>query len=221
MLCSVQTRVGDPPAAGTRQRVLGAAIVAGLTAALLGLFEGFVGFTSVTPGASLATTCALVATMGLIALTSGWVLLRRQRHSVPVRVFVVGTVLFGAAAVWWTWSFAMPTAMRWDPGATSRAQAALRGIGEDRSVCASVRTGVIGPLEAPYRQCAINGPPGSTVEYLVLSGEQVASPSRGLVHSDAPETTFSGECPRHLVGDWYAVTSDPSGLIGYTCRGGG
>ena len=149
MLCSVQTQVGDPLAAGRRLRVLGAAIVAGLTAALLGLFEGFVGFTSVTPGASLATTCALVATMGLIALTLGWVLLRRQRHSVPVRVFVVGTVLFGAAAVWWTWSFAMPTAMRWDPGATSRAQAALRGIGEDKSVCANVKTGAIGPLEAP------------------------------------------------------------------------
>ena len=123
MLCSVQTQVGDPFAAGRRLRVLGAAIVAGLTAAVLGLFEGFVGFTSVTPGASLATTCALVATMGLIALTLGWALLRRQRHSVPVRVFVVGTVLFGERSI----SALAPRARQQGPLAGGAASTASTG----------------------------------------------------------------------------------------------
>ena len=190
-------------------------------AVLLGVFEGFVGFVCVAPGSSLATTCALVTAIGLIGLGLGWVVfVWRKGQRSAFRVFAVSTVVLSAVAVWWTWAFALPAAVQWDTSATPRAQAALRGIGDDKSVCTDVRSGSIGPLPAPYQRCAINGPPGSTVEYLVLSGDQPLSPYRGLIYSDAPETTFSDECTRHLVGAWYAFTSDPAGLIGYSCRGG-
>jgi hypothetical protein len=196
-------------------------VLAGFAAVLFGVFEGFIGFTFVTPGASLATICALLVAIGVLALALAWAALRKLGTRVPLAVFAAGTVLLGAAAIWWTWAFAMPAALQWDAGATPRALAALQGIGNEKSVCVNVTSGAIGPLTPPFRQCAINGAPGSTVEYTALSGTTPASPYRGLLFSFAPEATFSDECSRHLVGHWYASTSDPSGLIGYTCHGGG
>jgi hypothetical protein len=194
---------------------------AGAAAVFLGVFEGFIGFVCVAPGSSLVTTCAVVTAIGLIGLGLGWVTLWRKGHRSAFRVFALGTVALSTVAVWWTWAFALPAALQWDASATPRAQAALRGIGSDKSICTDVRSGSIGPLPAPYQRCAISGPPGSTVQYSVLSGEQPLSPYRGLIYSDAPASTFSDECTRHLVGEWYAFSSDPAGLIGYSCRGGG
>jgi hypothetical protein len=221
MLCAVQMQVIESRAAESGPRSRGPAMLAGAAAVVFGVFEGFVGFVCAAPGSSLATTCALVAALGLVGLGLGWAVLWRRGHRDGFRVFAVGTVALSIAAVWWTWAFALPAALQWDTSATPRAQTALRGIGDDKSVCTNVLSGSIGPLAAPYQQCAINGPPGSTVEYLVLSGDRPLSPYRGLIFSEAPESTFSDECTRHLVGDWYAFSGDPAGLIGYSCRGGG
>ena len=220
MLSLVQMKLAEPATVGREQRPHGPAVLAGSAAVLLGIFQGFVGFSFVQPGTSLATTCALVAAIGLIGLGLAWFVLWRTEHRGACGVFAAGIVLVSAAAVWWTWAFALPAAIQWDTSAAPRAEAALHGIGVDKSVCTNVWTGSIGPLRAPYQQSAINGAPGSTVEYMVLSGDQPLSPYRGLIFSDAPEATFSDECTRHLVGEWYAFSSDPAGLTGYSCHGG-
>ena len=139
----------------------------------------------------------------------------------PLSGLRVGTVLLGVAAVWWTWAFAMPAAMRWDASATPRALAALRGIGDDKSVCRNVMTGAIGPLRAPFRQCAINGPPGRWSNTLCCRATRSSRPTGA---------SSTATCPRpRSATNAHGISSEPGTpsptihpvSIGYTCHGGG
>jgi hypothetical protein len=192
----------------------------GLWAVLLGFLKGYVGYILVAPGQSLIESCVFVSLIALVGLGLGWRVLRKLDNRASLHVFAIISVLVSTSAIWWTWAFAMPAAMSWDSSATPRAVAALKGIGLEKSTCINVTTGSIGPLNAPYRQCAINGPPGSMVSYDAEAGSTVVTPYRGLIFSYAPASSFSDECDRHLVGHWYAFTSDPSGMTGYTCNPG-
>ena len=188
-------------------------------ALLVGLGDSYLGYVIESPGTSLAGHCLLVAVVAAIVAAAGW-WVSRKRYRLFASVFVGAMAMIGILVVWWTWAFAMPAAMTWDTQATPRAVASLTGIWTDKSVCSNVESGSVGPLSAPYRQCSINGPPGSTVYYYAMSGSTLADPYRGSVFSYAPTNTFNDECARHLVGHWYAFTGDPSGGLGYACIGG-
>ena len=190
-------------------------------ALVFGAVDGYLAYITESPGTSLAGHCLLVASIAVVVAAVGWRLLRSKNHKIRL-VFAVSFLAAGFLATWWAWSFAMPAAMSWDSSATPRALGALKGIGVDRSVCVNVTSGSIGPLHAPYRQCAVIGGTGSLVEFTAQSQGNKAdvSPYRGLIFSDQPESTFSDECTRHLVGEWYAYTADPSGMTGYTCHQG-
>jgi hypothetical protein len=195
---------------GTNSRaVLGAIAVA----VLVGVLDGYLAFVIESPGTSLAGNCLLVACVALLVTGVGWRLLRSKGRRLR-RTFVVSMLAFGLLATWWAWAFAMPAAMAWDSHATPDALTALRGIPPEKTVCIQVTSGAIGPLSAPYERCALAGPPGSFVEYSAPS-----SSGRGLIFNEGPPP--NDECVRHLVGNWYGYTGDPSGMTGYAqCRGG-
>jgi len=219
----VAVAIREPPIqrnrAARRHLSPGAVLKALGIALLVGVADGYFGYIIESPGTSLAGHCLLVAVVAASVAAAGW-WVSRKRNRWFASVFVGTMAAVGVLVVWWTWAFAMPAAMTWDTQATPRAVASLTGIGTDKSVCSNVETGSVGPLDAPYRQCSINGPPGSTVYYYAMSGSTLAGPYRGLIFSYAPSDTFNDECVRHLVGHWYAFTGDPSGRTGYTCIGG-
>ncbi len=204
------------------QPVRWAVLLALLVGALLfGALDGYIAYRIESPGTSLAGHCLLVAVIAIVAAAIGWRLFRSRSRKFRA-TFTTSILIAGLLATWWAWAFAMPAAMSWDTHATPRAFEALKGIGVERSVCVIVTRGSIGPLHAPYQQCAINGRPGSQVQFTARSegAKSDVSPDRGLIFTEAATNTLSGLCTRHLVGDWYAFTADPSGKAGYTCRFG-
>jgi len=215
---TLEAVVGDQ---GRRQ--VGRVVIAGLSAVAIGLVAGYVGWMLVTPGASLVLTCIIVAAISLVGLLIGWRWLRSPGDRTTRRLSVTATAIFGIAAVWWTYAFAMPAAMAWDTAATPQAQRALIGIPVDKTQCIAVMNGSVGPLRAPYNRCATSASlAGSVVYYYAMSGPRTdADPYRGLVFTEGPASGLLDECVGHLTGDWYAFTADPSGLTGYDqCLGG-
>ena len=222
MLCRVQTQIAAPPAPRRGQRPHGRAVLAGAAASLWRRPRGSSGSGSWSPEHHWPQR--VPSSLRSRSSASGWdgASFGSEVVASPFRVFAVGTVLLGAAAVWWTWAFAMPAAMRWDAGATPRALAALRGIGDVKSVCRNATTGAVVPLRAPFGQArttARRGPRSNTWSCRAIRSSR---PSGASSTATRPRpATSSDECTRHLVGGWYAVTDDPSGSIGYTCHGGG
>jgi hypothetical protein len=87
--------------------------------------------------------------------------------------------------------------------------------------CSVVTSGSIGPLPAPYRQCAISTSEGQIVRF-TATGDMSG---HGLAYTDVGATTFEDECSRHLVGKWWMFdgNSNQTGTcpFGYQFRGGG
>jgi hypothetical protein len=217
------TNALDPVVEDRGGRPIGRAVIAGLSAVAIGVVAGYVGWTLVTPGASLVLTCITVAAIPLVGLLVGWRWLRSPGDRATRRLFVTAATILGIAAVWWTYAFAMPAALAWDTSATSQAQHAVIGVPVDTTRCTAVLTGSIGPLRAPFNRCATSAPrSGSVVYYYAMSGPRTdADPYRGLVFTGGSASGLFDECVRHLTGDWYAFTADPNGLTGYDqCLGG-
>jgi len=217
------TQTLDPVVEDRSGRQIGRVVIAALSAVAIGFVARYVGWTLVTPGASLVLTCVIVAAIPLIGLLVGWRWLRSPGDRTTRRLFVTATAVSGIAAVWWTYAFAMPAAMAWDTSATPQAQDALTGVPVNRTQCIAVMRGSIGPLRAPYNRCATSASlASSVVYYYAMSGPRTdADPYRGLVFTEGPASGLLDECVRHLTGGWYAFTADPSGLTGYNqCLGG-
>jgi uncharacterized membrane protein len=194
-------------------------VVVGLLigALVFGAADGYVAYVIESPGTSLAGHCLPVAAIAVIVAAFGWLLLRSKWRRLRL-IFAISVLIAGFLATWWAWAFAMPAAMSWDSHATADALAALRGVPAEKLDCIVVTSGSIGPLDAPYQCCASAGSPGSTVTYSAGKPEDLEL-ERGLIFNEGPP--LSDECVRHLTGDWYAFTDSPSGMVGYTCRGGG
>ena len=181
----------------------------------------FVSWKLVSPGASLMVPCVAVAAFVLVALAAGLVILVPFGSPRAIVSYVLVAGLFGMAVIWWTWAFSLSAPMAWDSGATPHTLAALAKAPTHSSRCVVVTTGGIGPLRAPYQECAIGPSHAGTVHFYAMSGGSVVSPSRGLVFDEGPASFLSDECARHLVGRWYAFTGDPAGGTGYDqCFGG-
>jgi hypothetical protein len=115
----------------------------------------------------------------------------------------------------WTFQFSLPAHLEWNSGATNQAQQTLvhlsrlpRGPDGARSEpCTMVSTGSIGPLSAPYKECAEYTFAGHFVTY-----DSVQSPEHGLGYTDVGAATFQDECSRHLVGEWWMYSPEENGV---------
>jgi hypothetical protein len=183
-----------------------------------GVADGTLAFAIESPGASLVGSCLLIAFVAVIVGGSGWWLSRTRDRGLG-HAFLLTMGAMGVLATGWAWAFAMPAAMAWDARATPNALAALKGIPPEKSVCQQIETGSIGPLSAPFERCAVLGSPGPTVTYYAGNSAQ-HGPARGLIFFEGSPFVGSDEFIRHLVGDWYAFTEDPSGRTGYSFTGG-
>jgi hypothetical protein len=76
--------------------------------------------------------------------------------------------------------------------------------------CRLVRSGGIGPLNAPYKVCAISTAEGHFVNFIAIG----RTPEQGITYTDRGPATFLDECYMHITGRWWefraADLSNPS-----------
>lgn len=198
-------------------------------AALIGILLGYLGWTLPRPGGSLIFPTLIVAATGAstVAVSVAFAIWRPRR----LRLVTLAPLLtvFTVIAAVWTFQFSLRASMAWDASATPRAQAVLFGLNhgnENETVpphpCSYIATGSIGPLVAPYRQCAISTSEGHFVTFTAAG----SMPSRGISYTDRGPETFLEECYKHLVGHWWmfvgADLSNPASPcpFGYQFHGG-
>jgi hypothetical protein len=216
--------------ARTSRRALWLAVPAAIG---VGVLLGWLGWALLVPGESLVIPSLLVLGTGaVVALSSGIFGMRRPLRR-WIRVFAKATVACSIAAAIWTFQFALPSSIAWDSGVTARAQAVLADLSVSARThhgvaplepCSIHRSGSVGPLNAPYKECAIWTTEGHFVTFTTL-GPRTA---RGLGFTNAGAPTFPDECARHLVGQWWMFTEPPNSSvspggcpIGYHFQGGG
>jgi len=208
-------------------------VVAALVAACL---FGVLGWVLPTPGGSLIVPTAIVAGVGVGIAVGGATFLRLRGATGRPGLFAGSIVLLGVLASVWTFQFSLPTQMALDTGASSQAEQALLQVQRGRTnpdgvplhPCRVVRSGNIGPLTAPYTQCATStgvAAFGRTrVNFVFFT--PVETRLRGLAYTNFGPATFLDECYRHLVGDWWMFNQgDPTNPavpcpIGYKFHGG-
>ena len=96
------TQTLDPVVKDRSGRQIGRVVIAALSALAIGLVAGYVGWTLVTPGASLVLTCVIVAAISLVGLLVVWRWLRSPGDRTTRQLFVTAAAVSGIAAVWWT-----------------------------------------------------------------------------------------------------------------------
>ncbi len=202
-------------------------MVAAAAGVVIGIVLGYVGWVLPEPGGSVIVPAGVVLGIGVTVTVIGAVVASIVRPRGGLTFVVVMAVVTGLATVW-TWALALPAQMAWDGGATAQARAALTGVengpkvrGIPRSPCIGVTTGSIGPLAAPYRECAVATFEGHFVTFTVTG----SGPARGIGYTDSGAATFEDECYRHLTGQWWSFVADGGGIgscpIGYRFEGGG
>jgi hypothetical protein len=184
-----------------------------------------------SPGGSLLVPTLVVLGIGVVLAGSNWVLACFVPKRRGLWTFTVATGVLTLLASIWTFWFSLPTAMWLDTGASRQAQSALvklsqeprTGNGLQINNCWTVETGSIGPLGAPYRECAI----ATTVvgrPFVDVSFVPLASPEHSLEYTNSGTEAFLDLCYRHLIGLWWMTTWDHSGIgdcpIGYQFHGG-
>jgi hypothetical protein len=205
--------------------------VAVLVAVTIGVGLGAVGTVLVTPGHSLAVPTAIVAGIGAAIVLVSWVVASFRANRQAGWIFAVTVAVVTVLAIVWTFEFALPAAIEWS-NATAQAQEALNLLQHssqkhDGTVrpqpCIVHATGSVGPLPAPYEECAIWTPVGQWVNFYPSNPDVHG----GLVYTDNPSTSFADQCTRHLVGKWWMIapSTDSNGdpgscFIGYRYVGG-
>lgn len=201
------------------------ALVAALT---VGVALGCLGWVLPTVGGSLATPTLIVFGIGAGVTLVGWVVASFVPQRRAAWVFAVTVGLSTVLATVWTIEFSLPAAVALDADASQEAQQALLRVqaepknaeGVRPHPCQEVSHGSIGPLEAPYQECAVSVSEGRFVTF--------RSPARtpgGLTYTESGLAAFADECVRHLVGSWWMFSPDTSGIgdcgFGYWYYGGG
>jgi hypothetical protein len=209
---------GERPGRDGRRRVPRLATVAIFV--VLAVLLGYLGWVLPSAGGSLAFPTLIVFGIGCAV---GFVYLIITGSRATAVAFAAITV---AASVW-TFAYSLPASVAWDSTATSQAQAALlRLTSSPRSQygiplhpCSTKYAGSVGPINAPYRECAVSTPEGHFVIF-TFAGQN----GRGLAYTDRGAATFLDECSRHLTGKWWMFTKSTSGTgdcpIGYQFHGG-
>lgn len=198
---------------------------------VIGTGFGALGTALVSPGRSLAVPTAIVAAVGGGIVLVSWVVASFRSGRQAGWILAVGAALVTVLACIWTFEFALPAALEWS-GATAQAQEVFNRLQHSPQnfhgtvppqPCVVHASGSVGPLGAPYKECAVWTPVGHAVTF--VSGNPNAS--GGLVYTDRPSAFFADECERHLVGEWwmFAPSSDSNGdpgscFFGYRFHGG-
>jgi hypothetical protein len=205
--------------------------VASLAAFVVGIGLGALGTVLVVSGESLLVPTAIVAAVGGGMALASWVMASFRSGRQAGWIFAVGVVAVTVLACVWTFEYALPAAIGWSD-ATAQAQdvfSRLRLAAQDShgtlppQPCTVHGSGSVGPLAAPYKECAVWTPVGHSVSFVPTS----PSASGGLVYTDRPSAFFADECERHLIGNWWMFSSstnsngDPGSCsFGYRFHGG-
>lgn len=225
----IDGRIASNPAQYVRRPRIFANEVRGMDR---GVGLGVLGTRLVTPGQSLAAPTAWVAGIGGVVVLASWVVASFRVGRQAGWIFAVSVAVVTVLASIWTFEFALPTAIQWSNAAT-QAQNALSSMQHSSlnhngtvpaQPCVVHETGSVGPLAAPYRECAIWTP----VSHLISFIADGPGSQGGLVYTKRPSTSFEDQCVRHLVGDWwmFAPSTNAGGnpgscYIGYHFSGGG
>jgi hypothetical protein len=203
------------------------AIAAGVTLGLLsGVALGYAGWVLPTAGGSVLIPTFVVFGIGAVVALAGWALaiVRPGRHGPLAFAAVVGLCTLVASV--WTFQFSLAARVSWGSDATTQAQLALVQLGQSPKYangaperpCVVVDHDSVGPLEAPYRRCAVSASEGYAVTFA-----PVGAPSSGLAFTDMGGAAFPDECSRHLSGQWWTYHFDTSGTgscpFGYAYHG--
>lgn len=202
-----------------------APILAVAAAALL----GYIGWALLAPGGSLVVPTLIVLGSGLaLAAIAALVAFLGPRRR-AWWLFSGLMVPLAAVAAVWTFFFALPAAVAWDPSLHGQALAVLARLhaaptnahGRPRRDCWTITTGSAGPVGAPYRECAIDSSIGSR-PFVHVWFAPVSVPSEALDYTDVGTAAFVDECYRHLDGDWWMTAPEDeaaaSGGGGRACR---
>lgn len=195
----------------------------------IGLVLGYLGWLLPSVGGSLFVPTMIVLGVGVALFTMcGFLATRLSPETRRIKFLTVGAIVTIALAAFWTFQFSLPVAV-WSSNASEQAQVRLSELKDSplnrngvvpAPPCTEHDRGNIGPLSAPYKECAIWTPEGHFVTF--TEGQ-----SRGLGYTDAGAATFPDECVRHLEGEWWMFvgSNDPSDPghcpIGYQFQGGG
>jgi hypothetical protein len=204
-------------------------VLATVAVIVVALVLGYLGWILPIPGGSLVVPALIVLGVGAGVALVGWVAasfrpLQRWRW-----IFAVGAGVVAVLASLWTFAFSLPASLAWDSNATAQAEAALASLRVSAhggvaplQPCTLHGSGSVGPLDAPYVECAIWTPEGHFVTFRASGSE----PARGIGFTDAGARTFPDECTRHLFGEWWMFTGsadtdgDPGTCpIGYQFQG--
>jgi hypothetical protein len=187
---------------------------------LIAVVLAYLGWVLPDPGGSLAIPTLIVFGIGSLVALAIWIV----TGSIAIAMTAIGLSVVASV---WTFEFSMPAKVAWGSSATAQAQAVLlplataprNSFGVVPEQCSMHLTGSVGPLAAPYRECALSTPEGSLVRFTATRG-----PIRGLGYTDLGGATFPDECSRHLTGQWWMFTGTTSGTgdcpIGYQFNGG-
>jgi hypothetical protein len=205
--------------------------VAAVTVVAIGTGLGALGSMLVTPGQSLAVPTAIVAAVGGGIVLVAWVVTSFRAGRQAGWIFAVGTAVVTVLGCLWTFQFALAASIEWSD-ATAQAQAVLSRLQHSPEYfhgtvppqpCTVHATGSVGPLSAPYKECAVWTPAGRAVTFIASS----PNASGGLVYTDRPSAFFADECERHLIGMWsmFTPSTDSNGdpgscYLGYRFHGG-
>jgi len=208
------------------RRATGVAVGAAI---LVGLVLGYLGWSLPVLGGSLVIPTLIVFAIGAVIAAGASILLLARPYRRDLRVFTLAVVAFTLVASVWTFQFSLAASVAWDSGATHQAQLALAQVsrgpknanGVPLNPCLNISTGSIGPLNSPYRECAISTREGHFVLFSAIG----VTPFRGLGYTDVGAATFPDECSKHLIGEWWMFVAFPNkGLgpcpIGYQAHGG-
>jgi len=196
-------------------------LVTAATLVVTSLVLAWLGRDLLSPGGSLIIPTLIVFGIGCAIGITYWIVTGSRAAAVAFGAITV------AASVW-TFAVALPVTVVLDSGADAQADAAFaRLAASPRSQygipvhpCSEKLAGSVGPLDAPYRVCAISTPEGHFVLFTARG-----QPTRGLSFTDRGASTFPDECSRHLVGEWWMFIGIAGGTddcpIGYEFHGGG
>ena len=196
-------------------------MVIGALLILMALVLGYLGWVLPSAGGSLVVPTLIVIGIGCVLAVALTFFTR------SLVLLLVAMVVVALASIW-TFSFSIPASLTWDSAATSHAEAVLAQLGSSPKTikgvspphpCSIVRSGTVGPIDAPYRMCSDFTPEGHFVTFTAVGHND-----QGLGYTDVGASTFEDECSRHLVGKWWMFNGHTNGLgscpIGYQFHGG-
>jgi hypothetical protein len=226
VLTATEPVPAEPDDAAPPRRIGGRGLLGAL---VVGPVLGYLGWVLPSPGGSLVAPTAVVAAAGLATAMVAWVVACFRPAWRDLWTFAVAAAVCTVLAAVWTFEFSLPAAMAWDASATPSAARALLQVqhgplsprGVPRYPCTMVRSGTIGPLDAPYEECAVSSPEGHFVTYTAVG----PGPIRGVGYTDIGAAAFPDDCARQLTGRWWMFVQDTSGIgncpFGYRFHGGG